>query len=303
MIQTVLGPTVADDLGFTLPHEHVFINLMPEYRGDGLLNDPDLMVHELEAFRRAGGASIVETTSSGLGRDPEALKAISERSGVSIVMGSGYYRDPYLPDDQIDRTSSDGLSELIVHDIEIGAEGTGVRAGIIGEVGCDKSYISAREERCLRAAARAQRRTGLAITTHAARWPVGHAQLDIFEEEGVDLRRVIVGHCDSVPDPAYHLALADRGAYVQFDMLGIYTSEYEQAKRARFVLNLVEAGFHDRILLSHDVCLRSALTANGGVGYSHIATSFLPRLRAAGVSEDLIEEFTVHNVARGIDQQ
>lgn len=150
---------------------------------------------------------------------------------------------------------------------------------------------------------RAQLRTGLAITTHAARWPVGHAQLDIFEDEGVDPRRVIVGHCDSVPDPAYHVDLAERGAYVQFDMLGIYTSEYEQAKRVRFVQNLIEAGFHDRILLSHDVCLRSMLTANGGVGYTHIPASFLPRLRTAGISEELIDGLTIHNVARAIDQR
>ncbi|UYM04060.1 phosphotriesterase family protein [Solicola gregarius] len=303
MIETVSGPIDASELGFTLPHEHVFINLMPEYRGDGLLNDPDLMALELEEFRREGGASVVETTSGGLGRDPQALRTVAERSGVAVVMGSGYYRDPYLPPHEIDRTSISGLSEVIVHDIEVGVDGTDVRAGIIGEVGCDKWYVSALEERCLRAAARAQLRTGVAITTHAARWPVGHAQLDIFEHEGVDPRRVIVGHCDSVPDAAYHVALAERGAYVQFDMLGIYTSEYEQAKRVRFVRNLVEAGYADRVLLSHDVCLRSSLLANGGVGYTHLARSFLPRMRDAGVSDELIDAFTVRNVADVLERR
>ncbi|MDN5856755.1 MAG: phosphotriesterase-related protein, partial [Actinomycetia bacterium] len=165
MIETVCGPLPPDELGFTLPHEHVFINLMPEYRGEGLLNDPDLMAHELDLFRRAGGRSLVETTSSGLGRDARGLHTVATRVGVNIVMGSGYYRDPYLPVDHIDRTNADGLSELIVHDIEEGVDDSGIRAGVIGEVGCDKWYVSAREERSLRAAAKAQLRTGLAITT------------------------------------------------------------------------------------------------------------------------------------------
>lgn len=303
MIETVTGPVEPGQLGFTLPHEHIFINLMPEYRGDGLLNDSELMIEELAAYREAGGRAVVETTSGGLGRDPRALKAVAERVGINIVMGSGYYRDPYLPAEKIDQTTAGGLAELIVHDIEVGVDDTGIRAGIIGEVGCDKWFVSAREERSLRAAAKAQRRTGVAITTHAARWPVGHAQLDIFEEEGVDLRRVIIGHSDSVPDPAYHVALAERGAYVQFDMLGIYTSEYEQNKRVKYIQNLVAAGFSDRVLLSHDICLRSGLVANGGVGYGHLAESFIPRLKAAHISDELITEFTVKNPANALTPQ
>lgn len=300
-VQSVTGPVPASELGFTLPHEHVFINLMPEYRGDGLLNDTDLMVDELTRYRASGGVSVVEVTSGGLDRDPDGLRRVSQRSGVTIVMGSGYYRDPYLPGGEIDRRGVDGLAEEIVHDIEVGVGDTGIRAGIIGEVGCDKSYVSAAEERSLRAAARAQKRTGLVITTHAARWPVGHPQLDIFEHEGVDLRRVVVGHCDSVPDPAYHVSLARRGALVQFDMLGIYTSEYEQAKRVGYVMNMVQEGFADRVLLSHDVCLRGALHANGGVGYTHLADSFLPRLRTAGLAEDVLTGFTTHTIARVIE--
>lgn len=270
MIQTVMGPIEAADLGITLPHEHLFINLMHEYRGDGLLNDPDLMEYELRLYSDLGGRSVVDVTSSGLDRNPRALLDASRRTGLNIVMGCGYYRDPYLPNEEVDTTTVEELSERIVHDLDVGVDGTGIRAGVIGEVGSDKWFVSAREERSLRAAGRAQLRTGVALTTHSARWPVGMPQLDILAEEGVDLRRVVVGHSDSVPDTDYHLALARRGAYVQFDMLGIYTSEYDQDKRIRYIKNLAESGFGNHVLLSHDVCLRGMLTVNGGVGYGHI---------------------------------
>lgn len=303
MIQTVTGPIEAADLGVTLPHEHLFINLMREYRGDGLLNDPDLVEHELRLYGDLGGRSIVDVTSSGLDRNPLALLDASRRTGLNVVMGCGYYRDPYLPNEDVDTTTVEGLSERIVNDLDVGVDGTGIRAGVIGEVGSDKWFVSAREERSLRAAGRAQVRTGVALTTHSARWPVGMPQLDILMEEGVDLRRVIVGHSDSVPDTEYHLALARRGAYVQFDMLGIYTSEYDQEKRIRYIRNLVESGFGDHVLLSHDVCLRGMLTVNGGVGYGHILRDFVPRMRAADISDDLIERMMVTNPARALEPQ
>ncbi|MCF2574265.1 phosphotriesterase family protein [Brevibacterium sp. UCMA 11754] len=303
MIQTVTGPIEAADLGVTLPHEHLFINLMREYRGDGLLNDPDLVEHELRLYSDLGGRSIVDVTSSGLDRNPLALLDASRRTGLNVVMGCGYYRDPYLPNEDVDTTTVEGLSERIVNDLDVGVDGTGIRAGVIGEVGSDKWFVSAREERSLRAAGRAQLRTGAALTTHSGRWPVGMPQLDILVEEGVDLRRVIVGHSDSVPDTEYHLALARRGAYVQFDMLGIYTSDYDQEKRIRYIKNLVEFGFGDHVLLSHDVCLRGMLTVNGGVGYGHILRDFVPRMRAADISDDLIERMMVTNPARALEPQ
>src|SRR6478609_5457867 len=168
---TVTGPVEAADLGVTLPHEHVFLDLTREYRGNGLLNDAALAESELQRYLDAGGRTLVDVTTG-------------------------------------------GLADVIVRDIEEGTDG--VRAGIIGEIGCDR-FVSALEERSFRAAARAHRRTGLTITTHAARWPVGTAQLDLLVEEGVDPSRVVIGHCDMVPDHDYHLTLARRGAWVQFD--------------------------------------------------------------------------------------
>jgi phosphotriesterase-related protein len=297
-VTTVLGPVPADQLGVTLPHEHVFIDLMREYRGDGLLNDESLMTAEVAAYREAGGGTIVDVTSIGLGRRPEALRRMAQRSGVHIVMGAGYYREPYLDRSEIDRRSVDELADGIVRDITEGIDGTPIRAGIIGELGCG-AWLTSAEERCFRAAARAQRRTGLTVTTHAAWWPVGLWQLDVLGDEGVDPARVIVGHCDLVPDPAYHLAVARRGAWVQFDCVQ-GGSEYDTHARIGWIRALVDAGFGDRLLLSHDVCLRSNLAEFGGPGYTYVPTAFRRRLLDSGFPEAMVTAFLVDNPRRAL---
>ncbi|MGZ4495016.1 MAG: phosphotriesterase family protein [Nocardioides sp.] len=295
---TVLGPVEAVDLGMTLPHEHVFVDLVREYRGNGLLNDPALAMAELGRFVDAGGRTLVDCTSVGLGRDPRALAEISRGTGLNIVMGSGFYRDPYLPP-ELDRMSVDAAADWIVRDIEEGADGTGVRAGVIGEVGCDRAHPSALEERSLRAAARAHRRTGLTVTTHAARWPVGLPQLDLLAEEGVDPRRVVVGHCDMVPDHGYHLEVARRGAFVQFDTVQ-GESDHDTATRVAWALSLAEHGFLDRLLLSQDVCLRTDYAELGGPGYAYVPTTFAAHLVAAGFSESDVRGLLVDNPRRAL---
>lgn len=298
-VTTVLGPVEAAELGITLPHEHVFIDLVREYRGDGLLNDRALAVEELRAFTAAGGRTLVDCTSLGLGRDPLALRSIAQDTGLHIVMGCGYYRDPYLADQPVNRLSVDEVADLIVRDIEEGADGTDVRAGVIGEIGSDRKYISALEERSFRAAARAHHRTGLTITTHAARWPVGLPQLDLLAEEDVDPARVVVGHCDMVPDPSYHLAVARRGAFVQFDTVQGET-EYDTRARLSWIRALAERGHLGQVLLSQDVCLRSNLLATGGSGYAYVPTAFADRLRAAGFSGSDVTTLLVDNPRRAL---
>jgi predicted metal-dependent phosphotriesterase family hydrolase len=297
-VTTVLGPVAAEDLGVTLPHEHVFIDLVREYRGDGLLNDHALAVEELAAFVAAGGATLVDCTSVGLSRDPLALREVARTTGLNIVMGCGYYRDPYLPE-ELDRLTVDAVADLIVRDIEEGADGTDVRAGIIGEIGSDRRHLSALEERSFRAAARAHRRTGLTITTHAARWPVGLPQLDLLAEEGVDPGRVVVGHCDMVPDSGYHLEVARRGAFVQFDTVH-GESDYDTRCRLEWIRALADHGFLARVLLSQDVCLRSDLATLGGPGYAYVATVFTDHLRAAGFTDADVHGLLVDNPRRAL---
>ncbi len=304
-VQTVLGPIEPASLGFTLPHEHTQIALwhVPA-RWDywQLTRDEPLILEELGAFRTAGGSGLVDLTVAGVGRDPEWLAGISRASGLNVVMGCGWYRGAYYPPEaRIDRRTVDDLADELVGEATDGVGGTGIRPGIVGEIGTDKPWVSALEERVHRAAARAARRTGLAITTHAVLSPVGIDQLRIFEEEGVDPARVVIGHADSYPVLEHHLAIIERGASVEFDFLGMTFSALERHGEPRVVellCELLARGHAERILLSQDVCNDAQLQRYGGHGYTYLATTFLPRLRDAGVSAAEIETMTIANPRR-----
>jgi predicted metal-dependent phosphotriesterase family hydrolase len=298
-VMTVRGRVPVRQLGPTLMHEHIFLNLMREHRATGLLQDFELMRNELQHFVDVGGRSVVECTSLGLGRRPAALRDISERTGLNIIMGTGFYREPYLDHAWMDSRSVDDLAELIVQDLEVGTDGTEIRAGIIGEVGTDGAYPTAVEERSIRAAARAHRRTGVTISTHAARWPVGLAQLDLLAEEGVDPRGVIVGHVETVPSFDYHLELIRRGAWVQYDSIR-GQSPHDRRIRIERVVELLRLGHGDQLLLSHDVCNQTHLINGGGTGYSYIHTEFRADLRRAGVGDEEFEQLTITNPQRAL---
>ena len=304
-VQTVLGPIEPHSLGVTLPHEHTQIALwhIPT-RHDywQLTRDEPVILEELAAFRAAGGGAIVDLTLPGVGRDPVWLAGIARQSGLHVVMGCGWYRGMhYPPEALVDRRTVDDLADELVHELEAGVGDTGIRPGIIGEIGTDKPWLSAQEERVHRAAARASRRTGLAITTHAVMSDVGLMQLRVFEEEGADLGRVIVGHADSYPRLDHYLAIVERGATVEFDFLGMTFTPQERHGEPRtieLIRELIDRGHTDRILLSQDVCHDSQLRRYGGHGYSYLADTFLPRLRAAGVADAEIEAITVANPRR-----
>jgi len=293
-VMTVLGPVPADELGITLPHEHLQCDLARVTgRREEQLSDIDLAVAEVKRFRTAGGATVVDVTNRHLGRDPVALQMISRATGLHIVMGCGWYREPFYDREVFEKTT-DQLADDIVAEVTRGVGDSGVRPGIIGEIGCDLHYVSPAEERSFRAAARAHQRTGLTITTHALRAPVGLAQLDLLTEERVDPSRVIVGHADTYPHPNYHDAVATRGAWVQFDTVrGVH--EFEIEKRIRLVKEVIARGHLRRLLLSHDVCVPAHLRAYGGGGYDYLLTEFIPRLLGAGVAQEQIHTLTVEN--------
>lgn len=298
-VMTVTGPLSVDNLGVILPHEHLLANTVREYRGAGLLNDIDLAIEELGAFFRTGGRTLVDLTTSELGRDPRALRQISTASRVAIIMGCGHYRDPYLDRGWFDEHSADAIAEVMIKEIRDGVGDTGIRPGIIGEIGCDREVVSAAEERSFRAAARAHLATGLTISTHAARWPVGRLQAQILEQEGVAPHRVIIGHCDTVPDRDYHLEMAQRGYFVQFD--GFSSEDRRDVEfSVDSIVKLKEHGQLSRVLISQDVFLRSHLSAHGGGGYARLATTILPMLRETGLSDGDIEELTVKTPARAL---
>ena len=303
-VQTVLGPIDPSTLAFTLPHEHTQIALWHiEGRWDywQLTRDEPVMLAELARYRDAGGSGLVDLTLPGVGRDPAWLRGLAEASGLHLVMGCGWYRTAYYPAEaRIDRRSVDDLADELVREITDGVGETGVRPGIIGEIGTDKPWVSPAEERVHRAAARAARRTGLAVTTHGVLSDVGLAQLLIFEEEGLDPGRVIIGHADSYPVLDHYLAIIERGANLEFDFLGMpwERERLGEARVVELVCELLGRGHADRLFLSQDVCNDSQLTRFGGNGFTYLAETFLPRLRGAGVSDAEIETMTVTNPRR-----
>jgi phosphotriesterase-related protein len=217
-------------------------------------------------------------------------------------MGGGWYRTAYYPAEaRIDRRSVDDLADELVRESDDGVGDTGVHPGILGEIGTDKPWLSPAEERVHRAVARAARRTGLAISTHAVMSDVGLAQLRVFEDEGADLSRVVVGHADSYPVLDHYLEIIRRGASIEFDFLGMSftpTERHGEGRVVELLCELLARGHAGRILLSQDVCHDAQLKRYEGNGYVYLTETFLPRLRAAGASEQEIDTMTVANPRR-----
>ena len=213
---------------------------------------------------------------------------LAEASGLHVVMGCGWYRTAYYPPEAlIDRRSVDDLADELVAEIEGGVGETGVRPGHHRRDRHRQAVgLAGRGARPSGGRARAARRTGLAITTHAVLSDVGLAQLRIFEEEGADPARVVIGHADSYQVLDHYLAILERGANLEFDFIGMpwERERIGEARTIELVCELLGRGHADRLFLSQDVCNDSQLTAFGGNGYTYLTESFLPRLRAAGVS-------------------
>ena len=306
-IQTVRGAIPPGDLGFTLPHEHTKVSLWYiQGRWDywELIGEEPRILEELGAYVTAGGRALVDLTLNGIGRDLPRLARISEATKLHIIGGSGWYRTAYYPPEaRIDHRTTDDLANEIVREFTDGVPGPNgpVRPGIIGEIGTDKPWVTAQEERVFRAAGRAAKRTGAAVTTHAVQSDVGLAQLTILEDEGLDPARIVIGHCDSYPRIEHWREIVRRGATVEADFLGMSFTPLERAgepKVIELLKHLIDDGFVKQIMLSQDVCHDSQLLSYGGNGYTYLQKTFLPRLLAAGVDAAAIEQITVKNPAR-----
>jgi predicted metal-dependent phosphotriesterase family hydrolase len=304
-VQTVDGPVAPEQLGFTLTHEHVFLEMWAN-DGQGYvgqLRDENVLGAELIAFRDAGGSCLVDQTPGGAGRDPLGLRRMSARTGLRIVTGCGWYTEPfYPPADDLARRSTAEIAEQLIAEITDGFGDTGVRPGIIGEIGASQGWISPLEERVHRAAARAQVRTGLPLATHTLYHSTGRAQMALLDEEGVDPERVCIGHCDTFPSLDYCREVARWGGYVSIDNVGHQLGDHED-EVLRLVLGLLDAGHETQILLSQDVGQVAELRARGGRGYTYLPETFLPRLRSSGVGETTIATLTVRNPRRWLTIQ
>ena len=301
-IRTVLGTIAPEQLGVCMVHEHLIVDSwamwqVPNY--SLIVDDVDLVTEEVEAYRAAGGASIVDVTNIGLGRDAAALKRISEATGIQIVMGTGWYRERAYPA-YIQEKSADELAAMMVREIEEGVDDTGIRAGIIGEIGTERKFITPAQERVFRAAARAHLQTGAPITTHTTHWgELALEQLALLEEEGVDLRHVIVGHLGDRRDIALLLPIAERGAFLGIDNIG-YLDYQREERRAQNVMELIEAGFRAQILLSMDIATLNDLHWYGGKGFDYLLLRFIPLLRELGATDEDVAQLLVANPSRAI---
>jgi phosphotriesterase-related protein len=336
-VQTVLGLVDPTVLGHTQTHEHLLLDLSPRLMGPvpagamgraaepirpdnyywnrrnwnsnpdnlRLLSESDAIA-EMHLYRASGGGTVVDATSIGIARDPLGLARISRATGVHVVMGAGYYVADFHPP-AVQELTEQQITEQIVGDIVEGVDGTGLRSGIIGEIGLTWP-VHPNEATVLRAAARAQVETGAALLIHPGRDPAAplHA-MRIVGDAGGDLERTIISHIDrTLFSLDAMLALAATGCYVELDLFGQESSYYplapidmpNDATRIDYLRGLIAAGHRDKLVIAQDICKKVNLTRYGGEGYTHILENVVPIMRRKGMSTEEVDAILIHNPAR-----
>jgi phosphotriesterase-related protein len=336
-IMAVTGKINTNDLGMTAPHEHIFIDMEVFFSPPdeisakniayepvtieklGVLKrnpfavldnvkmtDEETQLSELNFFKAAGGSSIVDATSIGLGRDPELLAIVSVKSGLNIIAGSGFYVDGAQTEETRALTIED-MENQIVQDIESGIGHTRIRAGIIGEIGISHIMYPF-EKKSLIAACRAQIRTGAPLMIHINPWStMGLDVMKIVDEYGVPHEKLVICHSDVENREDYIFELLDMGVYVEFDNFGkeMFTDIWNikpgsgrfvtDWERVLLIKKIVDRGYAKQFLLSTDICLKSLLHAYGGWGYDHILTHIVPMMDEVGVSSANIDQILIKN--------
>jgi len=299
-VNTVLGPVPIDQLGWVLMHEHLII-FYPGWELDGRNSydrehDIALLSEEVAGLRQFGVKTILDATPVDLGRDVGFMIEVAKRSGVNIIASTGLYMESNWFPTYFRMRTVDELTEWMVYEITEGIGETGVKAGAI-KVATGHGRIGQHEEKALRAAARAQKKTGAPILTHTENGTMGKEQLDIFEEEGADLSRIIIGHSCGNSDLRYHLEILKRGAILGLDRIGITLLMPDEIRRG-IAMNAIGAGYASQIIMSQDIVGATygrISTLPAGTGrlphrtYSYLLTDFIPKLRQAGVGERAIE--------------
>ena len=338
-VRTVLGDIAPEELGVTLCHEHLLIDLKkifsePEEAGakalaherlrlqnlgwihahyiDNLDNlglyDEQTTIDEIRLFREAGGSALIEVTPIDIGRNPEGLRRIAEAAGLNVIMGGGYYVFSTHPPDMAARPEDELVSEM-VRDFTHGVGNTGVKSGIIGEIGCTWP-LHENERKVLRAAARAQAETGAALTIHPGRDVAAPDEiLAIIDDAGGDVRRTIMGHLDrTYPRFADFRKLAATGCFLEFDLFGMESAYYpfsdfdmpNDGRRISLIRRLIDAGHIEQILLSHDIAFKHLLVKYGGRGYGHILRNAVPKMRTKGMDAAQIRIILEENPRRAL---
>lgn len=333
-IQTVLGPIAPEDLGRTLMHEHVLCDIRspgtrsandlgPEITlenvwqmnyGRGIrhagrkymLDLEDIATREVAMMKNDGGNAIVELTCGGLSPDPNGLRRIAQGTGVHLIMGCGYYVDDYQDPRNHGRAVDDFAAEMVGQILD-GAWGTDVRAGMIGEIGCQAPWTET-EKHVMQGAFIAATETGAAINVHPGRDPDQPQEVaDFARGAAFPTERIVISHIDrTVFDEARLLRLADSGVTVEFDLFGQESSYYglsdidmpNDATRLRLIRALIDHGHLERVVISHDICYRTRLASFGGHGYGHIFRNVVPMMKKRGYSAGEIDAILVGNPRR-----
>ncbi|MBI5669448.1 MAG: esterase [Chloroflexi bacterium] len=305
ILRTVNGDVTSDTLGLILPHEHLFVDLRgPQVDGYGQ-GEPEavarLLRPALQAAEAAGVTALVECSTIGVGRNVRVLRHLAQVTPIRIIAPTGVYREAYIPAELRDLSVA-ALADLWVKELTEGIEGTGVCAGFI-KIAMSDNGPTPLEERSLKAAALASRRTGAVIASHTIGGAAARREMDILEAAGLDLGRFIWVHAHTEPDMTVHLEAARRGAWVEFDAIGAANWFPEQSRLVDFTVNLLDAGFGGQILLSHDAGWYEpgqpeGRPADGVRGYTALVDEFLPALRARGADESVVRRLTHDNPAR-----
>lgn len=338
-VNSVCGPLSRQQLGIVTPHEHVLLDLTAFYQElpvpgvedpanqkvemwnlgilsrdcyalkDNLrLDDEALQTRELACFRKAGGCTVVDASLPGIGRDPVALKRIAEKTGLNIIMGTGFYVGQTHPE-ALAHMSDRQVADLMVAELTRGTAGTDILAGYIGEIGISEIFDD-KERKVLRAAALAQKDTGVAINVHINPWTTnGLEAADILLQAGVAPDRICISHIDVENREDYVLALLEKGVYVEFDNFGKeyyirrevrnpgYGLFVRDTQRVSFLKKLIDAGYLRQLLVSCDLCLKNLLHAYGGWGYDHVLTNIVPMMEDEGITSEEIHALLAENPA------
>jgi phosphotriesterase-related protein len=300
-ITTTLGLKSSAELGMILPHEHIFVDLRtwdtPGYAQAEVEEVIRLMAPEIIKAQKAGVTAIVECSTVGVGRRADIDRAVSEATNLPLVIPTGIYREPWVPD-WAHAASEAKLAEWMLSELQGEIEESGMQAGWI-KLSAGDDGLTACETKILRAAATAGRETNAVIGSHTIRGRVVRDQLDIIEAMGYSTERFIWIHTQAEPDFELHLEMARRGAWLEYDAIGNIDSENDEY-HVNHIQRLLDAGLGDQLLLSHDRGWYDPALPGGGVPkpYTYLPEQFLPKLRACGVDEVTIHQLTHANPYR-----
>jgi len=311
-VETLKGPIDTAELGFTLMHEHVFVLSEGVNLAFPQVWDEESRVADarkrLQAMIDSGVQSIVDLSVLGLGRDIRRVQRVAGDLALNVVVATGLYTYDEVPHHFASR-DADYMAELFVHDITTGIQGTDIKAAIL-KVATDQKGVTDGVEKVLRAVARAHRKTGVPISTHThPATKRGLEQQKIFQEEGVDLGRVVIGHSGDSEDLDYLETMMKAGSYIGMDRFGIdmyLTTE----KRVAVIAELCKRGYANRMVLAHDAsCYMDWFpwdALNKAVPrwhFRHISDDVIPMLRDAGVPQDQIDLMTTGNPRAVFEKQ